>query len=393
MPSLLDVPPLIPLPFSLDDSPSSAVDVVSSVPSEAYISAHSDIEAVGQWLIEYRDSPRTFRHYRKEAERLLLWLNDQNLTLASLKREHLDAFERFLADPQPRERWIGSVSRRADPSWRPFRGPLAPASRRQSLVILQGLFGWLTEAGWVAHNPFKLMRNRRPKLDNHTSDIERYLERPLWDWFWQWLQRPLESCRPSAKYAAARCRFAIGFGYLLAPRLSEMAQAKMSDFSEREGRWWWHVVGKGGKQARVPVPPAMLTLLTQWRNTLSLAPLPEHNEDTPVLRALNAHDSITDNQLYRLLKTVFRQAADALEEEGGDARYVTRLRVATPHWLRHTALTHQAQAGVEMRYLAQTARHSRLDTTSRYLHTEAEEWHAQLARHGTELVRDDSTGE
>lgn len=39
-----------------------------------HIAAHSDTEAVARWLAEYRDSPRTLRAYRREAERLLLWL-------------------------------------------------------------------------------------------------------------------------------------------------------------------------------------------------------------------------------------------------------------------------------------------------------------------------------
>lgn len=378
---------LTPLLFNLADEHPLVPPIATPA---VHIRARTDAEAVGHWLMEYRDSPRTFRHYRKEAERLLLWLRDQSLSLKDMTREHLDSFEQFLMDPTPRDRWIGTVSRRSDPAWRPFRGPLSAASRRQTLVILQGLFSWLVEAGWIAHNPFKLMRNKRQRLDNRSVTIERYLERPLWEWLWQWLQRPAAGHTPSADYAAARRRFAIGFGYLLAPRVSEMALARMNDFSEREGRWWWNVIGKGQKQARIPVPPAMLALLRQWRRTLGLNELPALHEDTPVLRALNGRDGISDNQLYRLLRQTFREAAEALEEDGGDMRYIQQLRSATPHWLRHTALTHQAQSGVEMRYLAQTARHSRLDTTARYLHTEAEEWHEQLSQHGMGLIRDDS---
>lgn len=379
----------MPLTFEVPDE---HVEHAAPSATTANIRARNDAEAVGQWLMEYRDNPRTFRHYRKEAERLLLWLGDQSLTLGKMTREHLDTFEQFLADPSPRERWVGSVSRRSDSAWRPFRGPLSPASRRQTLVILQGLFSWLVEAGWVVHNPFRLMRNKRKRLDNRTATIERYLERPLWEWLWQWLQRPPTGHVPSADYAGARRRFAIGFGYLLAPRISEMAQARMNDFSQREGHWWWNVVGKGQKQARIPVPPAMLTLLIQWRRTLGLTDLPQLHEETPVLRALNGHGGISDNQLYRLLRQTFQQAANTLEAEDGNLRHIQQLRAATPHWLRHTALTHQAQSGVEMRYLAQTARHARLDTTARYLHTEAEEWHEQLSHHGQDLVQDDSTG-
>lgn len=360
-------------------------DIPVAAPSSVHIPARSDIEAVGQWLSEYRHNPRTFRHYRKEAERLLLWLDTQSITLQTMDRRHLDAFETFLSDPQPARQWVGSVTRRDSPHWRPFRGPLSPASRRQSLVILQGMFNWLREAGWVAHNPFALMRNKQRRMENRTATVERYLERPVWEWFWQWLQQPPRQHRPSSHYAAERRRFAVGFAYLLAPRLSEMSAACMGDFIEREGRWWWCVTGKGDKHARLPVSPTLLTLLTRWRLHLDLPARPDERETTPLLRALDRCSPITDNQLYRILKHTFQEAADALAQQEGDTPHVRALRQATPHWLRHTALTHQAQSGVELRYLAQTARHARLDTTARYLHTEAEEWHEQLASHGNAL--------
>ncbi|MGO2415219.1 MAG: hypothetical protein ACTH7H_05595, partial [Cobetia crustatorum] len=153
------------------------------------IRARTDIEAVAAWLAEYLHSAQTLRAYRKEAERLLLWLKAEGelgreATLSSLDRARLEQFESFLADPRPAQRWIGSVRARKHPEWRPFRGPLAPASRRQSLVILQGLYSWLVEAGYLSRNPFRLMRDKR-RLDNRTQHVERYLERPLWDWLWE----------------------------------------------------------------------------------------------------------------------------------------------------------------------------------------------------------------
>jgi integrase len=356
-----------------------------SQPPSTLIAAGSDREAVRMWLAEYRASPQTCRAYRREAERLLLWLGEQGRGLGELRREDLDAFEAFLADPRPRAQWVGPTRPRHHPDWRPFRGPLSPASRRQSLVILQGLFAWLVEAGWVAHNPFRLMRDKRRRLDNRQASIERYLERPLWDWLWQWLEQPVEEgAAHRVHFEQARRKLLFGFAYLLAPRLSEMAAARMDDFVIREGRWWWHVVGKGDRAARIPVPADMLALLADWRRCLDLPPEPSVNEAMPLLRALDGRRGLGANQLYRLIRDTFRQAAAALEAQQGEAARaeVERLRQATPHWLRHTALTHQAQAGVELRYLASTARHSRLDTTARYLHTEDEEWHRQLSGHG-----------
>ncbi|MGC3872299.1 tyrosine-type recombinase/integrase [Halomonas sp. GXIMD04776] len=355
------------------------------------ITANDDAQVIGQWLNEYTASAQTFRAYRKEAERLLLWLEAQHLSLADIDRQRLDAFEHFLADPQPAERWVGAPRPRAHPDWRPFRRPLTAASRRQSLVILQGLFSWLVEAGWVEHNPFRLMRDKRRRLDNRREGIERYLERPLWDWLWQWLNRPPEKgASPRVHFTWQRRRLIFGFAYLLAPRISEMASARMSDFTCREGRWWWRVVGKGDKLASIPVPPDMLALLGEWRAHLGLTPLPESDEIGPVLRGLDGQRSLGDNQLYRLIKGSFEDAAQEIEAAEGGAVMVQTLRKATPHWLRHTAITHQAQSGVELRYLARTARHSRLDTTARYLHAEAQEWQQQVSAHRLEMIPPDT---
>ncbi|GAA3908814.1 hypothetical protein GCM10022228_19230 [Halomonas cibimaris] len=357
-------------------------DGVIDTPSsdKALIQATTDGQAVAQWLAEYRDTPQTLRAYRREAKRLLLWLNARGICLAEVNRETLRRFEAFLADP-PAD-WCGPTRAEDHPDWRPFRGALSPASRRQALVILQGMFGWLAEAGWVAHNPFRLMRDKSRRLNNQRTRIERYLERDLWDWLWQWLNRPLAvEATPRTRYKQQRLRFAFGFAYLLAPRISEMAAARMDDFYTREGRLWWHVVGKGDKQAEVPVPDDFATCLRQWRETLGLAPLPGHDEATPLMRALDGKRGITDNQLYRLMRDTFMRGAAALKAEGGDPAWAATLRQATPHWLRHTSITHQAQAGIDLHYLAESARHSRLDTTSRYLHTENARWHAEQQRH------------
>ncbi|MBY6111830.1 site-specific integrase [Halomonas sp. H10-59] len=357
-------------------------ELPSSSSPQALIEAEDDWQAVAHWLAEYGGSAQTQRAYRREAERLLLWLEERRLSLAQMTRAHLDEFEAFLADPRPREQWVGPVRPRQDPRWRPFRGPLSPASRRQSLVILQGMMAWLVEAGWLSRNPFRLMRDKRRRLNNGQRRVERYLERPLWDWLWAWLNEPLEpGADRRARFLWTRRRLVFGFAYLLAPRINEMSQARMEDLVRREGRWWWQVVGKGGKFAEIPVPPDMIELVREAR-TLYGEPADPAGDPAPLLRRLDGKTALGDNQLYRLIRTTFSQAAGCLEEQGGDPQAVARLRQATPHWLRHTALTHQAQAGVELRYLAQSARHSRLETTSRYLHTEDEEWHRQQSLHG-----------
>lgn len=378
-------------------TPTGQLLTLKGSPSGKHISAQNDAQAVMAWLEEYVDSPQTWKAYRRESERLLLWLASHQLTLADINRETLRQFEAFLADPQPHKQWVGPSKPRDHPAWRPFRGALSPASRRQSLVILQGMFAWLVEAGWVNHNPFRLMRDKSRRLNNQTPRIERYLESDLWAWLWQWLNRPLEAGegsqqRSRARFEHARRRFIFGFAYLLAPRLSEMADARMGDFQRSEGRWWWHVVGKGNKVARIPLPDDMLDCLGQWRRAVDLPEYPNQLEsETPVLRALDGQRSLGHNQLYRLIRATFQQAAQTLEDNGGALEHVATLRQASPHWLRHTSITHQAQAGIGLRHLAESARHARLDTTSRYLHTEDIEWHSEQQRHRLSNSRPDGS--
>ena len=107
----------------------------------------NDIDAVKAWLARFADTQATFSSYRKEVERLLLWsVIEAGKPLSSLTHEDFLVFQRFLADPQPAERWVMKPGRkwsRYDPAWRPFAGPLKPSSQRQSIIILNTMFSWL----------------------------------------------------------------------------------------------------------------------------------------------------------------------------------------------------------------------------------------------------------
>ena len=67
---------------------------------------------------------------------------------------------------------------RDDPKWRPFAGPLSPTSQRQAIVILNGMFSWLVNAGYLAGNPLSLSRNRQRKAKPR---VTRFLDEDLWN--------------------------------------------------------------------------------------------------------------------------------------------------------------------------------------------------------------------
>jgi integrase len=206
----------------------------------AQLAAHNDLDAVRAWLSNYADTKTTFDTYRKEAERLMLWaVVQRGKPLSSLTHEDLQQFNAFLADPQPASRWvsrkddgsIGGKYPRGDARWRPFNGPLSAASQRQARVILNGMFTWLVDAGYLRGNPMALLRQRAKRS---APRVTRYLSVSLWDEVKHFVaQLPQETTAQRAYYA--RCRWLTTLFYLQGLRLSEVAHGTMGDFSRRLG--------------------------------------------------------------------------------------------------------------------------------------------------------------
>lgn len=346
--------------------------------AQALIAAYDDHQATAVWLAEYQQAPRTLASYRKEAERFLLWQAERGLQLASVKREDVLAYQQFLADPQPAWRWVGASKPRGHQDWKPFSGPLAPASVRHALTVLGALYQYLNHAGYLQGNPFKLRKTRSPRSATHS--IERYLSADAWQALLQTVEQlPRDSTRDQDH--AERARWLLSLAYLTGARRSELAGAKMGDWFERRGRWWWRVEGKGGVLADIPVSDELLQALQRYRRHLGLAPHPQPGEATPLIcRVTGASEKrfspLSDKALYLIVKTLFQRAAEITT----DPALRQQLLHASPHWLRHTAASHQLEAGVPLLLVSQNLRHASLQTTRRYLHSEDDARH-EASRH------------
>lgn len=148
--------------------------------SRCALEAATDLDAVRRWLNSGARTgqagralqPATARSYRKEAERLLLWcVLEHQKPLSSLGAEDLDAYFRFLAAPPPH--WCGPRhGQRWSPLWRPVEGPLCAAAIRQARTILQGLFLFLVERGWLIETPLPaLLRRQRGRRSALPPDL------------------------------------------------------------------------------------------------------------------------------------------------------------------------------------------------------------------------------
>ena len=83
--------------------------------------------------------------------------------------------------------------------------------------------------------------------------------------------------------------------------------------------------------------------------------------------------------IYRLVKAIVIQAVDDLEGEA--PHKAAKLRDASCHWFRHTAVTHGDDAVIGLKYLNRSARHDKLETTAIYQHAEDALWHDVWQQH------------
>jgi len=346
------------------------------------IAADTDADALKAFLARYAETKTTLENYRKEVERLYLWAVFQlRKPISSLTHEDMLAYERFMADPQPSDRWV-SLSRqrlsRAHAEWRPFQGPLSPTSRRQAMVILNVMFGWLVSAGYLAGNPLSRQRQRKPK-----PRITRYLDPSLWAEVKQYIDRmPRDSDRERAHYHRNRWLFTLL--YLGGLRISEVGEYTMGAFfcrRDRDGeeRWWLEVLGKGDKTRLVPATSELMTELGRYRRECGLAPFPSPGEEAPLVLPIGGTPKpMTRAALHNIVKNVFEKVAEQLRMRGPEfAGRADQLSRASAHWLRHTAGSHMADGDVDLRHVRDNLGHESLKTTSQYLHSDDDRRHKE----------------
>jgi len=368
---------LIKLSPELDGS-SGANRAIGNRPQ---ITANTDTDAIKVWLARYLDTKTTFDSYRKEAERLLLWsVIELGKPLSSLSHEDFLVYQHFLTNPLPVERWIMAKRKvaRDDPKWRPFAGPLSPTSQRQSIVILNGMFSWLVNAGYLAGNPLSLSRNRQRKAKPR---VTRFLDEDLWKEVKITIESmPRETNREREHYQRVRWLFSLL--YITGVRVSEVTQNTMGGFFNRkdkssESRWWLEITGKGDKTRIVPATNELMLELNRYRRETGLSLNPIEGEATPLLLPIGGKQrAMTRSAIHQILKQVFNDTAERLEGRGPDfVLQVAKLKAASAHWMRHTAGSNMTSGDMDIRHVRDNLGHESIATTNNYLHSEDNKRH------------------
>jgi integrase len=385
------------------------------------LKAETDYDAAQCFLAEYDSSPGTLRIYQREVERLFLWAwSECGKPVSSLNRQDFEGYLNFLADPQPANIWCGTKARRESVDWRPFelhketaaekraatkgrkagksgtqetvaekpkaQGGLQERALLASVAAVNSMMQYMVDGGYLNGNPLGLIRQKRRKLRTESSasrgwseekTVDRFLDADMWEAVTSTIEAmPRETPRQLDEYH--RLRFLLTFLYVLAPRAGELESHRMNSFTEEHGRWWWHVLGKGDKAAKVPVPDDMMSALVVYRQHLGLSPVPGPDDDTPLLVSMKDGSPITARRLNYILKALFERAANNMPALL--AHKAEKLRQASAHWGRHTGITAKVNSGMSARYVQKDARHSDARTTAMYTHEEDAVWHDEAQK-------------
>jgi site-specific recombinase XerD len=385
---------------------------------EPEVEAHKGYLTARSFLRSFSDNSFTFTSYRTHVERLLLWsMLVKRKPLAQLKRQDAEDYLEFCRNP-PAD-WIGPVVRgrfvssshtestwgdlvMPNNKWRPFSlksskathhekgdcdhpsGVVVPASYQASqgtinqvYSISSRFFEHLVEDRAAAANPFRMIKK---KGQTRSTPHEEGAHRALTPLQWDYVLETAEQMALAEPERHERTLFILATLFAMYLRVSDIVgrpnwQPVMGDFrQDEEGNWWYHVIGKGNKAGKVAVRDEYVSkYLKRYRRFVGLPPLPEWNEQTPLLMTLRGRSGLSGRQVRALLQSVFDNALTRMRDEEREEHEMNSLKAASAHWLRHTAATFDAPLR-SAKDLQMDLRHSNLSTTQNvYYHSHDQE--------------------
>ena len=332
-----------------------------------------DVAAIERWLSHKPLRRHTWRAYRKEAERLLLWtVQERGKTLSTLRSEDCAAYRLFLsligtasdADwhayfQLPQTAWVGTPGAARDSRfWRPFQGTLGIPSQRQAMTILKGMLAWLTEQAYLANNPMQ---------DAHLPSRCRSVNRPvraLNQVEWQALDTHLHAQLTDWRHDRLICVLALVTGAGL--RLAELAALRRGHLHAavpgREHRSGWTlrlsaVQGaldgdakiKCSNEKVVTLDGRVMVALERYFQRRGFVDFASAPVDTPIIAALPnklpatsanidigtaPEAALTVDRIHRIIKRMFNDVA--AHHIADDPTLAARLLSASADWVRCT---------------------------------------------------------
>lgn len=277
--------------------------------------------------LERNYSPNTLDAYMRDLEKLIQYLESQNLDFRDVQLEDLQHFAATLHD-------LGIHAR----------------SQCRILSGVRSFFRFLELEGEIKSDPSELLES--PQIGQHlpevlnVDEIDR-IERSI----------DLSTNEGHRNKAIIEVLFSCGL------RVSELVNLKLSNLYREEK--FIRVMGKGSKERLVPISARALKELDLWfmqRNGMSIK---SGEEDYVFLNRRGAH--LTRTMILIMVK---RQALEA-----GITKTIS------PHTFRHSFATALLEGGADLRAIQAMLGHESIGTTEIYTHIDMHTLREEILNH------------
>lgn len=342
-------------------------------------SYHTDAVEIINWLREnlYHNTATT-ETYRQAIMRFYLWLSKyRNINLHNCNRNNIIEYIEFIKNI-PYD-WQGKFQPLEQDSWRPFsRIKLSQRTINYSIQLIHQLFTYLHQVGYINKNPLALPIKKISQI--REVDTEKYFTLPECLTIYRYILLLPESTKVRKELKNR----AIWIFKLLAYtgcRKSEVLYANMDSFIIKNGFLWLKVIGKGNKFGSVPVVPQLEDALNSYRAYYGLPEIRNKSQTEKhipliIKKSTNGeYENISKGVINHQLKKICSELASKIS----DYEFATKLNKVSAHWFRHTAATIQANSGVDIRIVQKNLRHSSIQTTIHYQHTDQNYQHCETS--------------
>lgn len=335
-------------------------EIQTALPSPAspsLLTARNDLEAVDAWIAARAGSIHTAKAYRREANRVLLWLQYERGG-KSLRQMDVGDCGDYMAFLQViPAAWISRIrAAPGQPGWAPFRGPLSHRSQALAITLVASLFGWLQSAQYLSANPWPLINQKTgDDRDHQMLDTKAFSEGTMTE-----VLKYIEAQAPSP--SRTRIRFILRFVEAVGLRSAELLAAKLKDIRLEPEGWVIQVFGKGAKNRVAAVPGQAFSALQDYLMSRHMEGIETVSGTLPLLASTkDPFEPIGYQALYEHVRGWFRKA---IAHSGLPSSERAKLAKASTHWLRHTFGTRAVAREVPLDVIQAQMGHASIQTTT-----------------------------
>ncbi|MBC3809648.1 tyrosine-type recombinase/integrase [Undibacterium seohonense] len=367
---------------------------INRSPSFCYIQANNDKDALLAYLTRFADQPHTFRAYRKELERFLLWsVMVQRKPMSSLLVDDCEDYKVFLRAPLPS--FTGMKVPRSSSRWKPFtEEQMSAKSQKHAILVIRACFKYLVDVRYLAGNPWSVVKDPSVTQEVNPIRIERALTDDLWERVVEYLQENANESTKVQERIALAALLLMGDSGLRRQEVANSQRHKLKLYNHEHMIYTLEVHGKGNKNRLVPVSVRTVDAIkAHWKDRN--IDFDTHREETPLLSpitiprhkaALKKHEErriegYSGDSLYPVIMRTWKkiQNIDGLAETFS-IDDIDKLATSSPHAYRHTFGTLAVEAGMPLDVAQAILGHASSATTGIYVRTKEKRMVGEAAK-------------